>query len=309
MFSEDRIISDNFSLYYRYETLTGFKSRISPTRLKRAIDSLSKPKKSNEICQFCPERIYTDTPVFENNQRITIGESVTFPNLYPFAKMHVVTVITKEHSPDRFTKKQISDALKGQFTALKDKSGYPSINWNNLSSAGASITHPHMQGISDDNPAYATGIYIKKSRDYLSKHNENYWEKLRETEQSSTRYLFGDEIIWSANPVPLGEKEIRGYLPISSLSELPGYISRLSSDLLEITEYYRKMGHYAYNLTLRFDKENSDGAFKAFASIIARINPNSASASDSAFMERLHLEPVVLTIPEDIGKIFRNLME
>jgi len=28
--------------------------------------------------------------------------------------------------------------------------------------------------------------------------------------------------------------------------------------------------------------------------------------SDSAFMERLHLEPVILTLPEDLADIFRN---
>ena len=306
MFSEDRILSECSVLHYRCETLTGFKSRISPSRLKRGIDPLLKPKQHDEICQFCPEKIYNETPVFADNQRITIGESVTFPNLFPFAKKHIVTVITKEHTPDIFTDKQISDALKGQYLALKDDEGYPSINWNNLSSAGASMIHPHMQGISDKNPTYTTGIYIKKSREYFIKYKKNYWDILREKEKDSERYLFGDEIFWSANPVPFGEKEIRGYLPISVLSELPGYISGLSSDLLKITDYYKKMGHYAYNMTIRFDKEESDKTFKAFISIIARINPNPLSTSDSAFMERLHFEPVVLTLPEDIGRNYRN---
>jgi len=27
---------------------------------------------------------------------------------------------------------------------------------------------------------------------------------------------------------------------------------------------------------------------------------------DSAFMERLHLEPVILTLPEDVGALFRR---
>jgi hypothetical protein len=39
--------------------------------------------------------------------------------------------------------------------------------------------------------------------------------------------------------------------------------------------------------------------------MIARINPNASSISDTAFMERLHLEPVILTLPEEVGRMFR----
>ncbi|MBN2735314.1 MAG: galactose-1-phosphate uridylyltransferase [Methanomicrobiaceae archaeon] len=307
MFSEEKIILKDIIIHRRCESLTGFKCRISPTRLKRGIDPFSVLNPASGVCNFCPERVYADTPVFENKSRITIGESVTFPNLYPFAKVHVVTVITKEHSPEYYTKKQISDALKGQYEALKDKEGYPSINWNNQPSAGASMIHPHIQGICDDFPTYATGVYIRKSSQYLTDRDENYWDKLRENEKNSERYLFGDEIFWSANPVPFGEKEIRGYLPISSLSEFSSYIDDFSSGLVKVIGYYKELGHYAFNMALRFDKNNSDGSFKAFASVIARINPNPLSTSDSAFMERLHLEPVVLTIPEDIGENYRKM--
>lgn len=306
MFSEEILNSQNFSLHYRCETLTGFKCRISPTRLIRGIDSSFSPKSSGEVCHFCPENIFADTPVFENNERIISGESVTFPNLYPFAKVHVVTVITKEHSPKKYTVKQISDVLYGQYTALKEKTGFPSVNWNNLPSAGASMIHPHLQGICDDSPSYATGIYIKKSRQYLTDNGKNYWEGLKEEEKKSKRYLFGDKIIWSANPVPFGEKEIRGYLPISSISEFGSYIDEFASGLIKIINYYKELGHYAFNMTLRFDRDDSDGAFLAFASIIARINPSPQLTSDSAFMERLHFEPVVMTVPEDIGEAYRE---
>ncbi len=309
MFSEELVLSQGNVLHYRCETLTGFKSRICPDRLKRSIDNRIKPEQNDEICQFCPERVYKDTPVFQDNKRIRIGESVTFPNLYPFSKTHIVTVITKEHCPDIFTETQIFDALKGQYTALKETGGYPSINWNNQSSAGASMIHPHMQGISDEKPTYTAGRYIKKSREYLKKTEKNYWDNIRAIEKNSGRYLFGDEIIWSANPVPLGEKEIRGYLPISEISEFPHLIPRLSKDLLKLIRFYRSLGHYAYNMSIYFDNNNSDKAFKAFVSLIARINPNPKSISDSAFMERLHFEPVVLTIPEEIGRNFKDFLE
>ncbi|MBP2133176.1 galactose-1-phosphate uridylyltransferase [Methanomicrobium sp. W14] len=306
MFSEKIFTLQGRRVYQRYEALTGFRARISPSRVNRCTDSEPAPAKSFETCQFCPERVFNETPVFEDGMRIAVGESVTFPNLYPFAEKHVVTVITREHSPLKFTEKQVRDALKAQYLALAKCKGYPSINWNNLTSSGASMVHPHMQGISDSSPTYVTETYLKKSIEYIEKTNGNYWDKVRECEKNSERYLFGDSIIWSASPVPMGEKEVRGYMDISSISEFPECINEVASGIIKITDFYRSFGHYAYNMAIRFDKDNSDGSFQAFVSLIARINPCSFGSSDSAFMERLHFEPVVMTVPEDLGEYYRN---
>jgi hypothetical protein len=46
--------------------------------------------------------------------------------------------------------------------------------------------------------------------------------------------------------------------------------------------------------------------FRAFCSLIARINPNPTSLSDTSFMERLHLEPLILTSPEDLAAFFHR---
>jgi hypothetical protein len=59
-------------------------------------------------------------------------------------------------------------------------------------------------------------------------------------------------------------------------------------------------------MSIFFDKTNRTHGFSAFCSLISRINPNPFSISDSAFMERLHLVPVILTLPEDLGKYYRN---
>jgi len=59
-------------------------------------------------------------------------------------------------------------------------------------------------------------------------------------------------------------------------------------------------------MTFFFDKKGCDHGFRAFCSMISRINPNPSSTADSAFMERLHLEPVILTLPEDLGKFYKK---
>ena len=86
---------------------------------------------------------------------------------------------------------------------------------------------------------------------------------------------------------------------------LENYIEPLAEGILEILALYQKLGTYAFNMAIFFSREKTDD-FSAFCSLISRINPNPLSTSDSAFMERLHNEPVILTLPEDLGRYYRN---
>jgi galactose-1-phosphate uridylyltransferase len=248
----------------------------------------------------------TVTPTFPDGNRIIRGESVTFPNLFPFGEGHVVTVMTREHAVVVFSRQQVVDALLSQIEALRVADGYASINWNFLPSAGASLVHPHMQGLSDSHPSRIVDIYVNASEQYRKKQGRNYWDAVREQEQASDRYLFGDEILWSAHAVPVGEREVRGILPISTLDEMENYVDLLARGILEILSLYRELGTYAFNMSIFFDKSGNDHGFRAFCSMISRINPNPSSTSDSAFMERLHLEPVIMTLPEDLGKFYKK---
>jgi len=294
-------------LQYRRESLTGLQCRISPGRMEREIDTAPIMPPSRDDCPFCPGVLETSTPTFEDGSRIRRGESVTFPNLYPFAGHHVVTVITPEHAPDRFERKNLTDAISSTFEALNRFPGYASINWNYLPSAGASIFHPHLQGIADEKPTHLAEIYLTAGRRYLAEHGRPYWDDFAEHERTSERFLFEDEIFWSANPVPLGEREVRGILPISTLEEFGPYIEPLADGILRVIDFYRGLGTYAFNAAIHFDRDgNSGSGHRAFCSIIARLNPNTLSMCDSAFMERLHLEPVILTLPEDVGALFRR---
>lgn len=306
MFSLREVPTAKGTLQYREEHLTGLTCRISPDRLNRHIDHVSCIPINSDSCPFCRENVFSVTPTFHDGNRIIRGESVTFPNLFPFGEGHVVTVITREHFVQMFTRQQIVDALFSQIEALQHIDGYPSINWNFLPSAGASLIHPHMQGLSDSRPSRIVDQYLRASQQYRREHTRNYWEAVKMEEKVSERYLFGDEIFWSAHAVPVGEREVWGILPISSLGDMADYVDLLARGILEILSLYRKLCTYAFNMSIFFDKKGEDNGFCAFCSIISRINPNPSSTSDSAFMERLHLEPVILTLPEDLGRYYRT---
>ncbi|ACL15710.1 galactose-1-phosphate uridylyltransferase [Methanosphaerula palustris] len=294
-------------IQYRLEHLTGLRCTISPTRLKRRLNGRGAGFTLPSVgCPFCPETLESMTPVFPDGTRIHVGESVTFPNLYPYAPWHTVTVITTAHEVRTFLLQQLMDALTGQVQSLHGHQGYPSINWNYLPSAGASIAHPHLQGLVERRASPLLQMYLTAGERYRDRHRRTYWEVLRERECSSDRYLFGDEIVWTAHAVPLGEQEVRALLPIATIDDLEPYLELFAAGMLRILSFYAELGTSAFNASLFFDRGGRDRGFSAFCSMIARINPNIHSAGDTAFMERLHLNPVILTLPEEFGRYARQ---
>jgi galactose-1-phosphate uridylyltransferase len=306
MFTVTEVATEKGVLQHREERYTGFRCRISPERSNRHIDQYPILSTDSENCPFCRDRVFSVTPTFSDNKRIIRGESVTFPNLFPFGDWHTVTVITEAHSVKEFTHRQVADALLAQAESLRRFDGYPSINWNYLPSAGASLVHPHIQGVSDRSVPLILERYRHACREHRAKTGTRYWDTVREGERCSDRYLFGDEILWSAHAVPFGEKGVRGILPITSIDELENYVNPLADGILEIIALYRRLGTHAFNMALFFDRPGEEMDTCAVCSLISRINPNPSSTSDSAFMERLHLEPVILTLPEELGRCYHT---
>lgn len=303
MFSVDEYAGGRVQV--RREALTGRTSRISPERIRR---NLGRPYgvPPTGDCPFCPGRVERETPTFADGSRIRRGESVTFPNLYPFADWHLVTVVTRAHAVERFTVDQIADALSGLLEGLMRRGGYASLNWNYLPSAGASIVHPHLQGIADPAPTALQGRYLAGSRTYYQEHGRSYWADLVEAEIPTDRFLFEDVIPWFASQVPVGEREVRGILPAASPDAIAPCIRPLARGILRILDCYRTLGTRAFNMALYCGTTDDADSFSAVCSIIARLNPNPSSMTDSAFMERLHFEPVVMTLPEEFGRYFRE---
>jgi len=307
MFTVTEVPTARNILQMREERLTGLRCKISPERINRRINAEYVPKRAAEpACPFCEESVLSSTPTFADGSRITVGESVTFPNLFPFAEWHTVTVISRRHQVDRFGKKELMDAFSGQIQSFSGISGYSSINWNYLHSSGASIAHPHLQGMVDRRPPVLADKYMQGGFRYYTRHGSSYWNDLVSLEMGGDRFLFGDEITWLAHAVPLGEREIRAILPVSTPDDFEPYLDIFVEGLLEVIDFYRRLGTHAFNISIFFDRNTNNTSYSAFCSIIARINPNASSISDSAFMERVHLEPVILTLPEDLKKLWQK---
>jgi len=306
MFTVTEVRSGDSTIEYREEKISGLRCKISPERINRRLDVAYVPPSQPVPCPFCAGQVEKVTPCFPDGTRIRIGESLTFPNLFPFAEWHTVTVVTRAHTVENFEPRQVQDAFMGQMASLSGHEGYPSLNWNYLPSAGASIAHPHMQGMVDRRPPALAERYLRGGYQYLMRHGRSYWDDLLLKERHSNRFLFGNEISWLAQAVPLGEREVRAILPVSCMADFEPYIGSFIEGFLSILAMYRSLGTHAFNMSIFFDREASLHGFSAFCSVISRINPNVSSISDTAFMERLHQEPVILTLPEELAAYYRK---
>lgn len=306
MFLIERSLSGGRPIEFRRERLTGLSCTISPTRLSRGLNHPPMPAAPADDCPFCPGRLERETPTFPDGSRIRRGASVTFPNLYPFAPCHTVTVITRAHAVVRFRPLELADALQGAAASLAGAPGYASINWNFRHSAGASLDHPHLQGLVMGRASFVHARYLACSARFLSRTGRLYREALLEHERSTDRFLFGDEVPFVASAVPIGEREVRAFLPAGSLEEAVPYFESLATGLCRVFDLYQDLGSHAFNIACFFGRAGRDRSFSAFCSVISRINPNEDSISDSAFMERLHQHPVVMTLPEELGRYGRD---
>jgi UDPglucose--hexose-1-phosphate uridylyltransferase len=302
--------------------LTGRRCRINVKRSERKKQVQTGRGYSDLIevtaknCYFCPNNIKTATPMFPSNLvregRIKLGETTVFPNLFPFAKHHAVATVTKEHflNLDEFTLKQLSDTFHASvkyFNTVKstdEETIYPILSWNFLPPAGASVIHPHVQLTIDSEPTNLTWTYLMMSKNYYKKHKKNYWLTLLEYELREDERFLGKigKVSWITNYVPLGNDEICAIFDRpSSLFDLDDeLITDFSKGLKRVFTAYSQYGVHSFNLST-FSAPSHDESFNLIVRIIARPYPQCYYNNDAGYMERLHEEVIVESMPEKVA--------
>lgn len=319
------------SVEHRRDPLTGAICRINVERARRIKEGargeagvFAPLRVSRGDCIFCPENVEDMTPRFPDRfikgGRIRVGTAILFPNAYPFSKHHAIAVLLEAHgkSPNEISPDEIGDCLRAciEFLAIvreRDPGAqYGSINWNNMPPAGASIIHPHLQAISDRNPTRLQGELIGRSESYFRRHGSNYWLDLIEAEAELGERIIhkGRSMVWLASYAPMGNNEVLGISPgISSILELDGKrLDELSAGLQKILKGYWDMGIRSFNMGIVSGPlDGSAGEYYALnLRIISRPSPEPHYTSDCGFMERIHLESIVESMPEAIAERLRG---
>ncbi|MEE8167789.1 MAG: hypothetical protein V3T58_02810 [Candidatus Hydrothermarchaeales archaeon] len=315
------------SIEYRRDPLLSTWCRINVKRTERVkqwksdADFWELVYKSRKGCFFCPDNIEKATPKFlpeiVPEGRLKLGETLLFPNLFPFAQHHAVATITEEHFADlnEFTSKQIENTLLASIDYFKrvhkadEKARWPSFNWNHLPPSGASILHPHVQLLVDERATYMNDTCLKASSRYYKDKGRNYWlDLIKEEKKVKERFIgYRDDIAWMATFAPLGNNEVTAVFEKYSSLDLPKKQVRGFAGALEkIFKGYYKLGVKSFNLTTysaAIGEQRED--FLLNVKIISRPPPLRDYTSDAGFLEALHMERVVESMPEKLAEELR----
>jgi len=277
----------------RKDPLTDEWCRISIERATRPVQLKGKLdekiiKKSSEKCFFCNKRVEKSTPKYipslVSEGRIKVNEFILFPNLYPFCK------IVNEKNPN---------------------ARFPSINFNYLPTAGASLIHPHVQILNSTSPSVMTDLYYKKSWEYFDKNKTNYWQDLIEQEVDGERFVGRTgSVFWFTSFAPTCNNEIIGVVKgdVSSLFEMgEEEINNISEGIWRIFRCINRHGS-GYNMVMFSAPldEHLGHFFSLNIKIVSRPRLSEYYTTDRGYSEILHKEPVITVIPEDLARDLRK---
>ncbi len=313
------------TIEYRRDTLMDLWCRVNVKRAARAKQAIGEQnlhdliETSRKNCSFCPENIEKATPKFlpeiSKEGRIKLGEAIVFPNLFPFAKYHAMAGVAEKHymGIDEFKKEQIEDAINASIDYFKRietlGAKYFSLNWNHLPPSGASVIHPHFQLIGDEVPTHMMGTYLDASKRYYEEKGENHWLRLAKDEERLGERFIGKtgKAVWISSFAPLGNNEISMvYTGCSSILDLTKEdVSEVSDGLLRIFQGYSGMGKTSFNFSIYSGLRDMED-FCLNAKIITRPNAQKYFTADTGFMEALHKERIVETLPETLASKFRR---
>jgi len=314
------------TLEYRRDPLTGFWCRINVERTKRTKHSIEKTEidkfieTSAKICFFCPQNLEKSTPKFSfGPERIQIGEAKAFPNLFPFGEYHAVVTLCEKHFmfPNQFQPKLIADGLRAslrffqQVSKIDPEAEFCTVNWNYMPPAAASVVHPHLQILADRKPTFYLSLLIQKSKEYAEENGSNYWlDLIQEEKKRGERFVLDNEFLSCISSfAPQANNELLiVFKRISSLLEMEEQdIENFALLASQILKAYGESGIDSFNMAAFSGPVGAD-YYRLNVKFISRPNLRYVYISDAGFMERLHYEPVVETLPEEVASRFKSII-
>ncbi|MEM3476447.1 MAG: hypothetical protein QW647_04300 [Candidatus Bathyarchaeia archaeon] len=317
----------------RKDPLTGEVCRINTNRAKRPkqslafINELDKLIQNSKLnCVFCLDNIEKLTPSFPADfpKKIKVKEAVVFPNLYPYGAFHIVGVFSSIHhylDLNQFNSELIENCFKACLTYFNilykrfPEIKYWWIGWNHMPSGAASIIHPHIQALADSKPTKTLKKLLNLSKIYYKKNKSNYWLDLIETEKELKERFIGElgSTSWLASFAPQGNREVLGIsLKKSSLAHLSNLeLKELCEGLSKILKGYYSIGVKSFTLTIFSGPCDNDLSefYLLNLKLVSRPNPSPFYTNDDGFMEKLHQEPVIDTLPEDLTSELKRVFQ
>ena len=301
---------DAVEIELREDPLTGQQTRIVEQVFPQTEERPELPPSVTDAdgCFFCPEMVHDATPEypdFVDADRGEVGESVSFPNLFPYAEHANVVVLTEEHfvQIEEFSADVLADGLANALeyvNAVADahSPSFASINMNLLPSSGSSVVHPHMQAIVDDHGTNDARRRVAAEREFYDEHGRTYWETLLEAERDGPRYVgtTGD-VEWLAPFAPRHHWHVAGVTDVTGIPEPDDeLVTDLAAGLENVLGHYGSLGLNAHNFAIHLHEGE---ASPVTVDVVARAPLSDHYVTDAFFMHTLHDERLVDVAPEE----------
>ena len=256
----------------RTNPITGRSCRLAFSRINEketATDSLPLPPPDADKttqCPFCRPQVNIKTPELHPdlalNGRLSFGDSLLFPNLYPYGSHSAVSLIGDEHFVEigQAAGPSYTDSLLNscrylaKVLACNPEAIYMAITQNHLPSAGGSLIHPHLQINADPVPANHHRTLMQKADKYYRLNNEFLFSSyLSQEKADGSRYIGATgSWQWVAAFAPEGFFEIWGILPrTTSFFQSDASVWKdLAEGIINAQRFYRSLCRNGYNLGL-----------------------------------------------------------
>ena len=314
----------------RTHPITGRTSRIALSRTGQSepgTDALPDPPpdtKNSAQCPFCSPRVESMTPrLFHELSpagRLIQGESVLFPNLFPYGSYSAVSLFDNQHFVEIGTASASSyaDCLINcrnylrQVLATDPNAVYMAITQNHLPSAGGSLIHPHLQINADHIPANHHRFVKDRVEIYFQETGKLLFsDYLNHEREDASRYIgkTGDWE-WMAAFAPEGFHEIWGILPgVTSLRMPDASVWKdLASGIVNAQQFYRSLCRNGYNLGI-LAVETPSSRVELRAVLIVRSNYAPWVRNDHTGFELMLGDMATFTLPEDTAALARPFWE
>jgi UDPglucose--hexose-1-phosphate uridylyltransferase len=256
----------------RTNPITGRTCRISISRIDEkepGTESLPKPPPDADNaaqCPFCRPQVNDRTPRLHpdlsSTGRMARGDSLLFPNLFPYGSYSAVSLFDNAHFVEigNASVESYADSFSNcsrYLAKIKNhdpEAVYTAITQNHLPSAGGSLLHPHLQINADRLPANHQRILLKRANDFHQQNGKYLFSDYLEHETADgSRYIGATGLWqWMAAFAPEGFFEIWGILPQkTSFQQVAASDWKdLARGILNVQRYYRSLCRNGYNLGL-----------------------------------------------------------
>ena len=260
------------SIEIRTHPITGRTCRITFSRIKEkeaGTDSLPQsPPDADETskCPFCRPRVNSETPQLHPDLvpdgRMVQGESLLFPNLFPYGSYSAVSLFNDDHFVEigTATASSYADSFINSSRYLKKilhhdpQAVYMAVTQNHLPSAGGSLLHPHLQINADRVPGNHHRFLLQKAVEFHRQDGQYLFSRYLGHEKTEGSRYIGEtgKWEWMAAFAPEGFFEIWGILPgMTSFKQVTSLDWQdLARGVINAQRFYRSLCRNGYNLGL-----------------------------------------------------------